>query len=358
MSTFKEIISRVNEMKPNVFSQQTKLNWLTSLNGKLAADIFLMDINEIRALPQGDEALDSQPLVGFPHEEIYEEYLIAKIDAANGEAREYQNRMQVYDSYYSNFVTWFKATYDPVQGDTNDHGICPKLPTYYITAYGMAVMCGYQGTIQEWLASLKGDPGVSPTIDVAEIPGGNRVTVTDAKGERSFDVMNGAGAVSSVNGVMPLGNGNVELSAADVGARPNTWTPTAADVGARPNTWTPTAADVGARPNTWTPTADDVGARANDWLPTLTEIGAQAQHKSVTVVLLAAGWANLKQSIAVAGVKGAPEENDVDIAAAPESRTAYLENGVHCYAQENGSLSFACDDVPAADLTVNIRIWD
>lgn len=344
MSTFKEIISRVNEMKPNVFSQQTKLNWLTSLNGKLAADIFLMDIKEIRALPQGDEALDSQPLVGFPHEEIYEEYLIAKIDAANGEAREYQNRMQVYDSYYSNFVTWFKATYDPVQGDPNDHGICPKLPTYYITAYGMAVMCGYRGTIQEWLASLKGDPGVSPTIDVEQIPGGHRVTVTDAKGESSFDVMNGTGAVSSVNGVMPLGNGNVELSAADVGARPDTWTPT--------------AADVGARPNTWTPTADNVGARANDWLPTLTEIGAQAQHKSVTVVLLAAGWANLKQSIAVAGVKGAPEENDVDIAAAPESRTAYLENGVHCYAQENGSLSFACDDVPAADLTVNIRIWD
>lgn len=38
-------------------------------------------------------------------------------------------------------------------------------------------------------------------------------------------------------------------TAADVGARPNTWTPTAADVGARPNTWMPTAADVGALPN-------------------------------------------------------------------------------------------------------------
>lgn len=36
-------------------------------------------------------------------------------------------------------------------------------------------------------------------------------------------------------------------------------THTAAQVGARPDTWTPTAADVGARPSTWTPTASDVG---------------------------------------------------------------------------------------------------
>ncbi|QNO19011.1 BppU family phage baseplate upper protein [Caproicibacterium amylolyticum] len=36
-------------------------------------------------------------------------------------------------------------------------------------------------------------------------------------------------------------------------------THTAAQVGARPDTWMPTAADVGARPSTWTPTASDIG---------------------------------------------------------------------------------------------------
>lgn len=49
-------------------------------------------------------------------------------------------------------------------------------------------------------------------------------------------------------------------TAADVGARPDTWMPSAAEVGARPATWTPTAADVGARPSSWTPTAAEVGA--------------------------------------------------------------------------------------------------
>ena len=64
------------------------------------------------------------------------------------------------------------------------------------------------------------------------------------------------------------------LTAADVGARPNTWTPTAEDVGAWPNTWTPTAADVGARPSGWMPTAEDVGARPNTWTPTAADVGA------------------------------------------------------------------------------------
>lgn len=51
--------------------------------------------------------------------------------------------------------------------------------------------------------------------------------------------------VQSVNGE----TGDVILSAADVGARPDTWTPTSEEVGARPITWTPTAAETGADPS-------------------------------------------------------------------------------------------------------------
>ena len=65
-----------------------------------------------------------------------------------------------------------------------------------------------------------------------------------------------------------------KITAEQVGARPDTWTPTAEEVGARSDTWTPTAEEVGARPNTWTPTAEEVGARPNDWMPTAEEVGA------------------------------------------------------------------------------------
>ena len=48
--------------------------------------------------------------------------------------------------------------------------------------------------------------------------------------------------VKSINGK----NGEVTLGAEDVGARPDTWTPSAEDVGARPNTWMPSYSDVNA----------------------------------------------------------------------------------------------------------------
>lgn len=39
---------------------------------------------------------------------------------------------------------------------------------------------------------LTGEPGFSPVVSVEPITGGNRVTITDADGDTSFDVMNGA----------------------------------------------------------------------------------------------------------------------------------------------------------------------
>ena len=48
-----------------------------------------------------------------------------------------------------------------------------------------------------------GESGTSPTIDVADIEGGHRVTITDAEGTESFDVMdgkNGADGYTPVKG--------------------------------------------------------------------------------------------------------------------------------------------------------------
>lgn len=78
---------------------------------------------------------------------------------------------------------------------------------------------------------------------------------------------------------------DITLAASDVGARPDTWTPSAADVGAVPTSRTVngkalssditlSAGDVGARPDTWMPDANDVGARPDTWTPTAQEIGA------------------------------------------------------------------------------------
>lgn len=77
---------------------------------------------------------------------------------------------------------------------------------------------------------------------------------------------------------------------------------TAAQVGARPNTWMPTAEDVGARPNTWTPTASDVGARPSDWMPTASDVGAAPAGYGYGGVSIWLGSALLKSDVELEAV--------------------------------------------------------
>lgn len=117
MSTIKEIIERVDENKPNAFSTQTKMAWLSQLDGKIATDVLLMNIVEIRQLEyKYPECLNHQPLVTYPHEEIYDLWLKAMIDYEDGEYDKYANSMAMFNEVYDNFAAWFLTVYEPAQG--------------------------------------------------------------------------------------------------------------------------------------------------------------------------------------------------------------------------------------------------
>lgn len=57
------------------------------------------------------------------------------------------------------------------------------------------------------LNSGGGGAGVSPTVGITDIDGGHRVTITDAEGEKTFDVMDGeAGATGPQGPTGPKGD--------------------------------------------------------------------------------------------------------------------------------------------------------
>ena len=76
---------------------------------------------------------------------------------------------------------------------------------------------------------------------------------------------------------------------------------------------------------------------------------------SVSATLTAAGWdADAKtQTVSVAGVTATA---NCIITAAPDSYMAYAEAGVRCTAQGEGTLTFACETVPTADVAANVLI--
>ena len=99
------------------------------------------------------------------------------------------------------------------------------------------------GSIEKTLNGWKKIPGTTaPTAQVSAQVG--QIYINTGTGEEwKCIAVNDSGSVWE-----KLKGSAVGLTAADVGARPDTWMPTAAEVGARSSTWTPTAADVGAVP--------------------------------------------------------------------------------------------------------------
>ena len=74
----------------------------------------------------------------------------------------------------------------------------------------------------------------------------------------------------------------------------------------------------------------------------------------VTATLTAAGWSTAKtQTVSVAGVTATA---NCIITAAPDSYMAYAKAGVRCTAQGAGTLTFACETVPTADVAANVLI--
>ncbi len=75
-----------------------------------------------------------------------------------------------------------------------------------------------------------------------------------------------------------------------------------------------------------------------------------------TVTLSASGWGENTQTITVPGVLAAEGTQRIIPIPASGSQAAYIEAGIKCTRQGANSLTFTCDTVPAANLTVYVTL--
>lgn len=76
----------------------------------------------------------------------------------------------------------------------------------------------------------------------------------------------------------------------------------------------------------------------------------------VSIALEANGWNGSTQRVAVAGVLADTAKCHVIPAPVPESHGMYYDRDVRCTKQENGYLTFACEETPTEDLTVTVAL--
>ena len=113
----------------------------------------------------------------------------------------------------------------------------------------------------------------------------------------------------------------------------------------------------GKTPNdsgTVTLVAGDINTSSGDSVETALSNKA-GKSTGVSVTLPTSGWnANTKtQTVSVSGVTA---KVNLIITAAPDSYMAYAKAGVRCTAQGAGTLTFACETLPTADVAANVLI--
>lgn len=105
-------------------------------------------------------------------------------------------------------------------------------------------------------------------------------------------------------------------------------------------------------------TAAMVGARADTWTPSASDVGATPQITYQSVTLAAANWSSNEQTVTVTGVSATETDQLIQPVPASASRAAYQAAGVQATAQAANSLTFTCASVPASDLTVYVCITE
>ena len=102
----KEAIKRADALRMNTVSDEQKAAWASDLDGQLA-EMFGIEP------PVNNWPDDRELLMPSPHEEIYQLYLICKIDYYNQEMNLYANDLAVYNAALAEAQAWYRRKHRP-----------------------------------------------------------------------------------------------------------------------------------------------------------------------------------------------------------------------------------------------------
>lgn len=147
--TIREAIAQIDELRPNTFSQELKVRWLSILDMRIKNDI--IDTHEadngeppeppraqaVIIKPADDDTSesadtaeaeeepeeftgytegtdpDTELLVGAPYDEIYLHWLRAQIDYSYEEYKKFNNSNAMFTSALSEYVNFYNRTHKP-----------------------------------------------------------------------------------------------------------------------------------------------------------------------------------------------------------------------------------------------------
>ncbi len=115
--TIIEAINRIDSLKPNNYTPEEKIAWLSTLDGIIKTEIIDTHEGSEEITFNGydtDTPIGTELLVPAPYDDIYIKWLEAQIDYTNGETPKYNNSITMYNTAYSAFQRHYNRTHMPI----------------------------------------------------------------------------------------------------------------------------------------------------------------------------------------------------------------------------------------------------
>ena len=119
--TIAEVISQVDALKPNNYTPEDKIRWLSSLDSRVKTQIIdAHECNEPFCFYGYDSILDQETelLVGAPYDEMYLRWLEAMIDYHNSDDDRYNNASMLFNNAYEGYKKHYTRTHMPISKGT------------------------------------------------------------------------------------------------------------------------------------------------------------------------------------------------------------------------------------------------
>lgn len=114
--TIMEAINQTDVFKPNTYSQEQKISWLSQIDRKIRLNILDTHANGPEEVFTGyttETDQDTELLVAAPFDVLYLRWLEAQIDYHNGEIKRYNISIGMFNAEYEAFENYYRRNHMP-----------------------------------------------------------------------------------------------------------------------------------------------------------------------------------------------------------------------------------------------------
>ena len=116
MARIIDILSEVDELKPNTYEDAQKIKWISTVEASLYRDVYETHEHEeeIKFNGYSEDDMNTELWLPDSYADIYTYYVMALIDFHNGEIDRYNNSMIMYMTALNDFKAWYNRTHTPI----------------------------------------------------------------------------------------------------------------------------------------------------------------------------------------------------------------------------------------------------